>query len=146
MRKSKDCTWRLLRSGLRDADSNVKRPNFRKDAHTAAGLGNAHRSHREGDDRRAVAREDFAGACEAVRLAHALHSRNNDSEGNDRSNTPVSLIGRPRADILGLWQTLTFKLMPKVDDSLKADVVKWSAFYEHRIRNGSVRTWPSNFA
>ena len=37
-------------------------------------------------------------------------------------------------------QTLTFKLMPKIDDSLKADVVKWSAFYEHRIRMGSVRT------
>ena len=35
-------------------------------------------------------------------------------------------------------QTLTFKLMPKIDDVLKADVVKWSAFYEHRIRNGSV--------
>jgi hypothetical protein len=29
--------------------------------------------------------------------------------------------------------------MPKIDDVLKADVVKWSAFYEHRIRNGSVR-------
>ena len=36
-------------------------------------------------------------------------------------------------------QTLTFKLMPKIDDALKADVVKWSAFYEHRIRMGSVR-------
>ena len=36
-------------------------------------------------------------------------------------------------------QTLTFKLMPKIDDGLKADVVKWSAFYEHRIRMGSVR-------
>lgn len=36
-------------------------------------------------------------------------------------------------------KTLTFKLMPKIDDSLKADVVKWSAFYEHRIRMGSVR-------
>ena len=35
-------------------------------------------------------------------------------------------------------QTLPFKLMPKIDDVLKADVVKWSAFYEHRIRNGSV--------
>lgn len=35
-------------------------------------------------------------------------------------------------------KTLTFKLMPKIDDSLKADVVKWSAFYEHRIRMGSV--------
>jgi replication factor C subunit 3/5 len=28
--------------------------------------------------------------------------------------------------------------MPKIDDSLKSDIVKWSAFYEHRIRNGSV--------
>ena len=28
--------------------------------------------------------------------------------------------------------------MPKIDDSLKADVVKWSSFYEHRIRIGSV--------
>ena len=27
--------------------------------------------------------------------------------------------------------------MPKID-VLKADVVKWSAFYEHRIRMGSV--------
>jgi replication factor C subunit 3/5 len=28
-------------------------------------------------------------------------------------------------------------LIPLVDDALKADVVKWSAFYEHRIRNGT---------
>jgi len=34
-------------------------------------------------------------------------------------------------------KTLTFKLIPKIDDSLKADVIKWSAFYEHRIRLGS---------
>lgn len=39
-------------------------------------------------------------------------------------------------------KTLTFKLMPKIDDSLKADVVKWSAFYEHRIRMGSVCPQP----
>lgn len=37
-------------------------------------------------------------------------------------------------------QTLTFKLVSKVDDSLKPDVIKWSAFYEHRITQGSVRT------
>lgn len=35
-------------------------------------------------------------------------------------------------------KTLTFKLIPKIDDALKADVIKWSAFYEHRIRLGSV--------
>jgi len=33
---------------------------------------------------------------------------------------------------------LTWKLIPKIDDALKAEVVKWSAFYEHRIRLGSV--------
>ncbi len=27
--------------------------------------------------------------------------------------------------------------MPKIDDSIKAEIVKWSAFYEHRIRTGS---------
>lgn len=42
--------------------------------------------------------------------------------------------------VLTALQTLTFKLMPKIDDSLKADVVRWAAFYEHRIRNGSVST------
>ena len=28
--------------------------------------------------------------------------------------------------------------MPMIDDGLKADVIKWSAFYEHRIKMGSV--------
>lgn len=36
-------------------------------------------------------------------------------------------------------QTLTFKLIAKVDDTLKPEVIKWSAFYEHRITQGSVR-------
>ncbi|KAI9820618.1 MAG: Replication factor C (RF-C) subunit [Pycnora praestabilis] len=36
-----------------------------------------------------------------------------------------------------ILKTLTFKLIPKVDDTLKADVIRWSAFYEHRIRMGS---------
>ena len=30
-------------------------------------------------------------------------------------------------------------MIPKIDDALKADVIKWSAFYEHRIRLGVVR-------
>ncbi|RAL17740.1 uncharacterized protein BO97DRAFT_467211 [Aspergillus homomorphus CBS 101889] len=34
-------------------------------------------------------------------------------------------------------KTLTFQLIAKVDDALKPDVVKWSAFYEHRITQGS---------
>lgn len=27
--------------------------------------------------------------------------------------------------------------MPRIDDSLKSEVIKWSAFYEHRMRMGS---------
>jgi replication factor C subunit 3/5 len=36
-----------------------------------------------------------------------------------------------------ILKTLTFKLIPLVDGSLRADVVKWAAFYEHRIRLGT---------
>ncbi|KAI9865577.1 MAG: Replication factor C (RF-C) subunit [Vezdaea acicularis] len=36
-----------------------------------------------------------------------------------------------------ILKTLTFQLVPKVDDALKAEIIKWSAFYEHRIRTGS---------
>lgn len=36
-----------------------------------------------------------------------------------------------------ILKTLAFKLIPKIDDALKADVIKWAAFYEHRIRMGS---------
>ncbi|KAI9739388.1 MAG: Replication factor C (RF-C) subunit [Claussenomyces sp. TS43310] len=36
-----------------------------------------------------------------------------------------------------ILKTLTFKLIPMVDDVLKPDVIKWAAFYEHRIRLGT---------
>lgn len=36
-----------------------------------------------------------------------------------------------------ILKTLTFKLVPKCDDALRSEIVKWSAFYEHRIRMGS---------
>ncbi|RKF56883.1 Replication factor C subunit 5 [Golovinomyces cichoracearum] len=36
-----------------------------------------------------------------------------------------------------ILKTLTFKLIPLVDDNLKTDVIKWAAFYEHRIRMGT---------
>lgn len=36
-----------------------------------------------------------------------------------------------------ILKVLTFKLIPLVDDSLKAEVVRWSAFYEHRVRMGT---------
>lgn len=36
-----------------------------------------------------------------------------------------------------ILKTLTFKLIPKADEALKPEIVKWAAFYEHRIRMGS---------
>lgn len=36
-----------------------------------------------------------------------------------------------------ILKTLTFKLIVNIDDDLKSEVIKWSAFYEHRIRMGS---------
>ncbi|KAK3902432.1 P-loop containing nucleoside triphosphate hydrolase protein [Staphylotrichum tortipilum] len=36
-----------------------------------------------------------------------------------------------------ILRTLTFKLIPQIDDALKADVIKWAAFFEHRIRTGT---------
>ena len=36
-----------------------------------------------------------------------------------------------------ILKTLTFKIVLKVDDELRAEIVKWSALYEHRIRMGS---------
>jgi replication factor C subunit 3/5 len=36
-----------------------------------------------------------------------------------------------------ILKTLTFKLIPMCDDAVKADIIKWSAFYEHRVRMGT---------
>ncbi|KAI1923992.1 Replication factor C (RF-C) subunit [Ophidiomyces ophidiicola] len=36
-----------------------------------------------------------------------------------------------------ILKTLTFKLVVKVDDILKPEIIKWSAFYEHRVKTGS---------
>ncbi|KAK4186071.1 replication factor C subunit 5 [Podospora australis] len=36
-----------------------------------------------------------------------------------------------------ILKTLTFKLIPQIDDALKPEVIKWSAFYEHRIKTGT---------
>ncbi|KAI1979687.1 Replication factor C (RF-C) subunit [Ophidiomyces ophidiicola] len=36
-----------------------------------------------------------------------------------------------------ILKTLTFKLVLKVDDILKPEIIKWSAFYEHRVKTGS---------
>jgi len=37
-----------------------------------------------------------------------------------------------------ILKTLTFQLVRKVEPALKSEIVTWSAFYEHRIRLGSV--------
>lgn len=34
-------------------------------------------------------------------------------------------------------KTLTWKLIPKTDDAIKPDVIKWATYYEHRCRTGS---------
>jgi replication factor C subunit 3/5 len=36
-----------------------------------------------------------------------------------------------------ILKTLTFKLIPLIDDALKTEVIQWSAFYEHRIKTGT---------
>ena len=36
-----------------------------------------------------------------------------------------------------ILKTLTFKLVSQIDDDLKAEVIRWAAFYEHRIKTGS---------
>lgn len=36
-----------------------------------------------------------------------------------------------------ILKTLVMELLPTLDDSIKADVVTWAAFYEHRIALGS---------
>ncbi|KAF2745848.1 P-loop containing nucleoside triphosphate hydrolase protein [Sporormia fimetaria CBS 119925] len=40
-------------------------------------------------------------------------------------------------DSTTILKTLTWKLIPKVDDALKPEIIKWAAFYEHRCKNGS---------
>jgi replication factor C subunit 3/5 len=36
-----------------------------------------------------------------------------------------------------ILKSLTFKLVSMIDDDLKPNVIKWSAFYEHRIKTGT---------
>ncbi|PMB64638.1 Replication factor C subunit 5 [Beauveria bassiana] len=36
-----------------------------------------------------------------------------------------------------ILKTLTFKLLSMIDDGLKGEVIRWSAFYEHRIKTGT---------
>jgi replication factor C subunit 3/5 len=40
-------------------------------------------------------------------------------------------------DSTTILKTLTWKLIPKTDDALKPEVIKWAAFFEHRLKTGS---------
>jgi hypothetical protein len=40
-------------------------------------------------------------------------------------------------DSTTIIKTLTWKLIPKTDDALKPEVIKWAAFYEHRCKMGA---------
>lgn len=45
-----------------------------------------------------------------------------------------------------ILKTLAWKLLPKIDPILRPEVIKWAAFYEHRVRQGSVSTNQSELA
>jgi len=123
-----------------------QRQRHRQDSNPASGLGSSYRGHCEGDDRGTLAGSDSAGPRKAVRSTHTLYTRNDCVEGTSSNPLNASTCNSRRGTLnsgfqhssyTDLLQTLTFKLMPKIDDSIKAEIVKWSAFYEHRIRTGS---------
>lgn len=62
----------------------------------------------------------------------------------ERSPASILLVRSMLYDLLShcidpttILKTLTWKLLAKTDDVLKPQVVKWAAFYEHRIKTGS---------
>ncbi|MCJ1480087.1 Replication factor C (RF-C) subunit [Schaereria dolodes] len=92
-----------------------------------------------------IAKDSGRNLRRALLMFEAVHAQN--EKVTDK--TPISppdweaLIAQVADEIMTehsparILQTLTFKLIPKIDDALKADIIKWSAFYEHRIRMGS---------
>ena len=36
-----------------------------------------------------------------------------------------------------ILRTLAFRLVAQIDDGLRPEVVRWAAFYEHRVRTGT---------
>jgi hypothetical protein len=125
-RKGSERVWKKLEKGIVDvrngACSKVRihgefwltkmltayfqRPNLGEDSHTAAGLGGSDRGHCKGHDRRAVARKNSASQSEALRLAHTLHSRDNNLEGTS---------AEPAAPRTTIW--LTCNLRPSHSSS-----------------------------
>ena len=119
---------------------------------------------REGLNRR-IAQESGRNLRRALLMFEAVHAQNekvsddtpipppdwealisNISDDIMKEHTPAMIL-QVRAKLYDLLthcippttilKTLTFMLVPRVDDDLKADVIKWSAFYEHRLRLGT---------
>ncbi|KAL2365661.1 hypothetical protein RJZ56_001421 [Blastomyces dermatitidis] len=92
-----------------------------------------------------IAKESGRNLRRALLMLEAIYAQNEKVTDDTPIPPPdwealISLIAdeimaeRSPARIL---QTLTFKLIPKIDDALKPEVIKWAAFYEHRIKLGS---------
>lgn len=119
---------------------------------------------REGLNRR-IAQESGRNLRRALLMFEAVHAQNekvsddtpisppdwealisNISDDIMKEHTPAMIL-QVRAKLYDLLthcippttilKTLTFMLVRRVDDELKADVIKWSAFYEHRLRLGT---------
>ncbi|KAI4135585.1 MAG: hypothetical protein LQ347_000554 [Umbilicaria vellea] len=114
---------------------------------------------------RRIAKESGRNLRRALLMFEAVHAQN--EKVTDKTSIPPpdweALIGQVADEIMAehtpqrilqvrakfydllshcippttILKTLTFKLILKIDDALKADVIRWSAFYEHRIRMGS---------
>lgn len=74
----------------------------------------------------------------------ALISQIADQIIKERSPASILLVRSQLYDLLShcidpttIIKTLTWKLIAKTDDVLKPQVIKWAAFYEHRIKTGS---------
>ncbi|KAK8087062.1 hypothetical protein PG994_002036 [Apiospora phragmitis] len=92
-----------------------------------------------------IALESGRNLRRALLMYEAVHAQNE----KITDDTPIpppdweALIGQIAKEIMEehspnrILQTLTFKLIALIDDDLKYDVIKWSAFYEHRVRTGT---------
>ncbi|KAI0187646.1 P-loop containing nucleoside triphosphate hydrolase protein [Astrocystis sublimbata] len=88
-----------------------------------------------------IAEESGRNLRRALLMYEAVHAQKNDGPAY---TAQILVIRSKLYDLLThcippttILKTLTFKLIPQIDDDLKGDVIKWSAFYEHRVRTGS---------
>ncbi|KAL9079707.1 MAG: hypothetical protein Q9157_001433 [Trypethelium eluteriae] len=94
-----------------------------------------------------IARESGRNLRRALLMFEAVYAQNESDKISEKTLIPPpdweALIEQIAKEIVEehtparILQTLAFKLIPKIDDPLKPEVVKWGAFYEHRIKMGS---------